>query len=85
MAIQFFGLDRDVGGSDAQPPTGPANLSASNVSSSGAVLNWTASSDNVGVASYRIFQQAGRVGCDPDRDERRHQLHRERTGCFHEL
>jgi poly(hydroxyalkanoate) depolymerase family esterase len=59
MAIQFFGLDRDVGGSDAQPPTGPANLSASSVSSSGAVLSWTASSDNVGVASYRIFQQQG--------------------------
>jgi cellulase/cellobiase CelA1 len=59
MAIQFFGLDRDVGGSDAQPPSGPGNLSPSNVSSSGVVLNWSASTDNVGVASYRIFEQQG--------------------------
>jgi acetylxylan esterase len=60
MAIQFFGLDRDAGGGgDTQPPTAPGSLSVSNVSSSGAVLGWAASTDNVGVTGYRIFQQQG--------------------------
>lgn len=61
MVIQFFGLDRDPGGGgpDAQAPTGPTNLSSSNVSSSGAILTWNAAMDNVGVTGYRIFQQQG--------------------------
>jgi chitodextrinase len=58
MAIQFFGLDRNPGG-DLLPPSTPSNLSASNVSSSGAVLGWGASTDNVGVTGYRIFRQQG--------------------------
>jgi poly(hydroxyalkanoate) depolymerase family esterase len=58
MAIQFFGLDRNPGG-DLTPPTAPTNLSASNISSSGAVLRWNASTDNVGVTGYRIFVQSG--------------------------
>ena len=58
MVIQFFGLDRIPGG-DAVPPTAPTNLAASNVSSSSAVLTWRASTDNVGIAGYRIFRQQG--------------------------
>lgn len=58
MAIQFFGLDRDTTG-DQVPPTAPTNLSASNVSSSGVVLGWGASTDNVAVTGYRIFRQQG--------------------------
>jgi beta-glucosidase len=41
------------------PPTAPTSLAASNVSSSGAVLRWSASTDNVGVTGYRIFRQQG--------------------------
>jgi acetylxylan esterase len=59
MAIQFFGLDRDQTGTDVVPPTAPTNLASSNVSSSGVVLTWTAATDNVGVAGYRIFRQQG--------------------------
>ncbi len=59
MVIQFFGLDHDPGGSDVVPPTAPTNLAASNVTSSGTVLNWTASTDNVAVTGYRIFRQQG--------------------------
>jgi chitinase len=40
---------------DSQAPSVPANLSASNVTSTSAVLNWTASTDNVGVAGYDIY------------------------------
>jgi acetylxylan esterase len=58
MAIQFFGLDRDVGG-DAQPPAAPTNLSSSNVTSSGVMLGWSAATDNVGVTGYQIFRQQG--------------------------
>ena len=42
--------------SDTQPPTAPTNLAVSNVTSSGATLNWTASTDNVGVTNYQVFQ-----------------------------
>jgi poly(hydroxyalkanoate) depolymerase family esterase len=58
MAIQFFGLDRDVGG-DAQPPTAPTNLGSSNITSSGVTLSWSAATDNVGVTGYQVFRQQG--------------------------
>jgi len=41
--------------SDTQAPTASTNLSSSNVSSSSFTLSWTASTDNVGVASYEVF------------------------------
>jgi acetylxylan esterase len=59
MAIAFFGLDRAPPVGDSQRPSAPSNLSASNVTASGVVLSWGASTDNVGVASYRIFRQQG--------------------------
>jgi poly(hydroxyalkanoate) depolymerase family esterase len=58
--IQFFGLDRPpIGNPDITPPSVPVNLAASNVTASGAVLSWSPSTDNVGVAGYRILQQQG--------------------------
>lgn len=44
------------GGGDTQPPTAPTNLAASNIASTSLTLNWTASTDNVGVTNYRIFR-----------------------------
>jgi chitodextrinase len=41
---------------DTQAPTAPSNLAVSNVSSSSLMLTWTASTDNVGVTSYQVFQ-----------------------------
>jgi acetylxylan esterase len=58
MAIAFFGLDRNPGG-DLIPPSAPANLAATNVTSSSAILAWSASTDNVGVTGYQIFRQQG--------------------------
>ncbi|MBN3526998.1 lytic polysaccharide monooxygenase [Paenibacillus apiarius] len=40
---------------DAVPPTAPTNLSASNITASSVTLSWDASTDNVGVAGYRIY------------------------------
>lgn len=39
---------------DTEAPTDPTNLTASNITSSGATLNWTASSDNIGVVQYNV-------------------------------
>ncbi|HHC79753.1 MAG TPA: T9SS type A sorting domain-containing protein [Flavobacteriia bacterium] len=43
---------------DAQAPTAPSNLTASNVTQSSADLSWTASTDNVGVTGYDVYQGA---------------------------
>ena len=43
---------------DTTPPSVPAGLSATAVSSSRIDLSWTASTDNVGVASYRIYRNS---------------------------
>ena len=40
--------------SDTQPPTTPANLAASDVTSSNVTLTWNASTDNMGVTGYRV-------------------------------
>lgn len=43
---------------DTQNPTAPTNLTISGSSSSTVSLNWTASSDNIGVSSYEIYVNA---------------------------
>ena len=46
----------DVWGSpDTTPPTAPTNLAASAPTSNSITLNWTAATDNVGVAAYDIY------------------------------
>ncbi|MEO3810694.1 PQQ-dependent sugar dehydrogenase [Sphaerisporangium sp. B11E5] len=40
--------------SDTQPPTAPANLTASGVSANSVSLSWTRSTDNRGVTSYEV-------------------------------
>jgi endonuclease I/chitodextrinase len=40
---------------DTQAPTAPTNLIASNITNTTVDLNWTASSDDIGVTSYDIF------------------------------
>lgn len=42
--------------SDETAPTAPSNLQSSGITSSQLTISWTASSDNVGVAGYRIFR-----------------------------
>ena len=41
---------------DTQKPTAPTNLLSSNVSANSFTLNWTASTDNVGVTGYEVFR-----------------------------
>jgi chitodextrinase len=47
---------------DTTPPSKPADLAASAVSSSQINLSWTASTDNVGVAGYRIYRGGSLIG-----------------------
>src|SRR3954466_4833144 len=42
--------------SDKTPPSTPGGLSATLASSSQVNLTWTASTDNVGVAGYRVYR-----------------------------
>jgi fibronectin type 3 domain-containing protein len=47
---------------DTQPPTAPANLTATAASGTQINLSWTASTDNTGVTSYRVERCQG-TGC----------------------
>ncbi|MCG8701701.1 MAG: M6 family metalloprotease domain-containing protein, partial [Bacteroidales bacterium] len=49
------------GSGDTQAPTKPSNLKSSNVTSSSLSLSWNASSDNVGVKSYSVYQNNKKV------------------------
>ena len=51
-----------AGPPDTQAPTTPTNLVASSITSNSATLNWTASTDNVGVARYNISINGTNVG-----------------------
>ncbi|GGG03521.1 fibronectin type III domain-containing protein [Paenibacillus aceti] len=50
------------GSTDTQAPTAPGNLNASGVTATSITLQWTASTDNVGVAEYVISQGTASVG-----------------------
>jgi len=47
---------------DTQAPTAPSNLTSSNQTNNSISLNWIASTDNVGVTEYDIFQGNTQVG-----------------------
>jgi len=55
-------LTKGGAGTDDQAPTVPANVAADTVTESEAVLRWTPSTDNVGVAGYRIYRDAVLIG-----------------------
>ena len=50
-------------GTDTTPPSAPTNLVASNVTGTSVTLSWGASTDNVGIASYLVYD--GSVAAGP--------------------
>ena len=54
----------EISSSDTQPPTAPSGLSAVAASSSQINLNWSASTDNVGVTAYLIERCQGSSTCN---------------------
>jgi Carbohydrate binding module (family 6)/Glycosyl hydrolases family 16/Fibronectin type III domain len=49
------------GGGDTTAPSVPGNLAVTGTTSSSASLSWSASSDNVGVTGYDVFQNGAQV------------------------
>ena len=47
---------------DTDPPSVPAGLVASNILSTQLTLSWSAATDNVGVAGYRIYRDGSPIG-----------------------
>jgi cellulose 1,4-beta-cellobiosidase len=52
----------DPGTGDTQAPSAPTGLKVTGTTSSSASLSWTASTDNVGVASYLVYRGGTQVG-----------------------
>ncbi|WP_378187966.1 reprolysin-like metallopeptidase [Aquimarina sp. W85] len=50
------------GSNDNQAPTAPTNLTAQNITQTSATLNWNASTDNVGVSGYDVYNGTSLVG-----------------------
>jgi len=48
-------------GDDTQAPTEPVNLSASNITETSFTLSWNASTDNIGVVGYDVYQDGSIV------------------------
>jgi chitodextrinase len=57
-----FSATTGGGGGDTSPPSVPGNLAVTGTSSSSASLSWSPSSDNVGVAGYRVYRNGSQVG-----------------------
>lgn len=52
----------DNSGTDTQSPTAPANVQATNITTTTADISWDASTDNVGVTEYKIYLDNTPVG-----------------------
>jgi PQQ-dependent dehydrogenase (s-GDH family) len=46
---------------DTQAPTAPGNLAASDLTQTSLTLNWTASTDNVGVTGYDVYRNGTKI------------------------
>src|SRR6056297_3365466 len=60
--VEDYTVSFSGGGDDTEAPTAPTSLASSNITSSSVDLNWSASSDNVGVDHYTIFQDGSSIG-----------------------
>lgn len=47
---------------DTQAPSAPSNVQASNIAQTTATISWTASTDNVGVTGYDVYQGSTKIG-----------------------
>ncbi|MFC2151064.1 C1 family peptidase [Bacteroidota bacterium] len=50
-----------IGGGDDEAPSAPANLAGTNITMTSVDLNWDASTDNVGVTGYQVYQNGSLI------------------------
>lgn len=53
---QIWGGSTPPPAGDTAAPSTPTNISATNITQTSATINWTASTDNVGVTSYKVYK-----------------------------
>ncbi len=49
-------------GADTQAPSVPSNITSSNIEQTSVRISWSASTDNIGVTGYRIYQNGTSIG-----------------------
>jgi len=59
---QIINVQGRVSNPDLQAPTAPTNLASSNITATSFTLSWSASSDNMAITGYEVFQGAASVG-----------------------
>lgn len=60
--VEDYTINLGSAGPDTQAPTAPTSLAASNVAQTTLSLSWSASTDNVGVTGYEVFQGSSSLG-----------------------
>ncbi|WP_408025050.1 GEVED domain-containing protein, partial [Tenacibaculum sediminilitoris] len=58
----FTGSFTSNAADDNEAPTAPTSLAASSITATSLTLNWTASTDNVGVTEYDVYQGTTKIG-----------------------
>src|SRR5579862_567613 len=58
----FAGTTTNVGGGDTTPPSTPTNLTETGSTGTSISLSWTASTDNVGVTGYDLYENGSSTG-----------------------
>ncbi len=61
IAVDDLSVATSGGGSDTEAPSTPTSLTASNTTQTTTSLSWTASTDNVGVTGYDVYQGATKI------------------------
>ncbi|WP_203294982.1 GEVED domain-containing protein [Luteirhabdus pelagi] len=60
--VEDYTVNITGAGADTQAPSTPTNLSASNITQTTVDLSWNASTDNVGVTGYDVYQDGSNIG-----------------------
>jgi len=60
--VEDYTVSFDDAVEDTEAPTAPSNLASSNVTETSADLSWDASTDNVGVDHYTVYQDGSSIG-----------------------
>jgi bacillolysin len=60
--VEDYNVNIGASGADTQAPTAPTGLASSGITETSFTLNWNASSDNVGVTGYDVYQNGSLIG-----------------------